>query len=279
MNNRPLLLIAPYPSAEFYNFRLFLYTHLHKHLKRIFINRKDLGNIFKDHMNPPIIILVRPQLQENIGAVARAMLNFNISELRLVEPLVDHLDHIAIRISAGADVVLENAQIFSSLEDATADLETVIGTIAEPRDMVYRYTAPKSFFEHNTTHKTGIVFGPERTGLTNEDILFCPKLIMIPTNVNFSSLNIAQAVLVICYEWFQSQDTRPASFTHYGATVLATQDHRHILYKTIEQKLDAIQYWRVPSKKEIMWQNFRAFLNRIELTHQDIQTLLGMLKK
>jgi tRNA/rRNA methyltransferase len=227
----------------------------------------------------PTIILVRPQMAENIGAVARAMGNFGLGKLILVAPCVNHICDTAIANAAGADIILQNARVFDALADATAEFSRVFGTVHKPRDFVATYYTPAAILNKNYDDNTCLVFGPERTGLTNEDMMRCQSFIQIPTDPHFSSLNLAQAVLIVAYEFFIRNKNISESVLHLGETQLATNRERQILYTEVEKILDKKNYWRTQHKKPIMWQNFLAFMNRIDFTRQDIKSLLGILKE
>lgn len=226
----------------------------------------------------PTFILIRPQLPENIGAVARAMANFSLDKLRLVSPLVSVTDPKALATSAGADYLLQEAAVFESFEEAIADLDFVYGTCATQRHMIKTYISLREATSSLSDHKNvGIVFGPERTGMTNEEISFCHAILQIPVNPHFSSLNLAQAVILIAYEWFQSK-TSQFKDVRLGETTWASQSQIQFFFKFLEQELDACDYWRVPTKKPIMWRNLRNIFTRTQLSQQDVQTLWGMIR-
>lgn len=227
----------------------------------------------------PFILLVQPQLPENIGAVARAMMNFGLTDLRLISPLVDPLDPKAVATAAGADPLLQNCQIFDSFEAAVADLHTIYGTCATLRHMIKPYFPLKDAVQKIIVEegRVGIVFGPERTGLTNDQLARCHGIIQIPTHPEFSSLNLAQAVLLIGYELFQTQITSHP-LLHMGETQPATQDQIHQWLQFLEKTLDQVNFWRVPSKKPIMWRNMMNIFTRVQLTEQEIRTLYGLIE-
>lgn len=232
-----------------------------------------------------IILWHQPQLAENLGAVARAMGNFSLTQLRLIAPLCSPLDDKAIATSAGADRILQQAQIFETLEEATADLHWLYGTCATVRHIIKHYTpiheAAPQIITQALNNKTGILFGPERTGLDNDILSRCHGIIQIPVDPLFSSLNIAQACVVIGYELYKNAQTQkgnsPQSQFHYGETSPAPQAQLDAFLMNLEQQLDAINYWRVPSKKPLMWRNLQNIFTRLQLTHQDIQTLWGVI--
>lgn len=223
----------------------------------------------------PAVILFAPQLPENLGAIARIMKNFSLSNLRVIAPVCDLLDPKAVTVAKGAENILENAAIFLTLEEAIADLNSVWATCAVERYGIKPYLSPREAVAlWDTYERIGILFGPERTGLSNEMITRCRAVIQIPTQESFSSLNIAQSLAVIGYEWFQ----RPQQQLLMGDTVLATEAHREALLTHLEHTLDQVNYWRQPHKKPMMWQTLQNIFTRIDLTEQEIQSLYGMLK-
>ncbi len=229
-------------------------------------------------MPKPIIILIEPQLPENVGAVARAMGNFSLSELRLVSPLCDPTDPKAIATSAGAEEILISSQIFPDFEEAVADLSNIVGTCADHRHMI----KPLWPLRHGVDEigkiqgRTGVIFGPERTGLSNDHLARCQAIIQIPTNPNFSSLNLAQAVLLFAYELYQNHG-QSAPILHTGETRVASQAQLHQWLKHLEETLDQVNFWRVASKKPIMWRNLMNIFTRTPLTEQEIRTLYGVI--
>lgn len=223
------------------------------------------------------IILVRIQMAENLGAVARAMGNFNITELCLVEPKCDQNDLKAIAMSAGNDQVLKNVVVCETLEQAMADCQLTYATSASVRDMnkkVYSAAeAANNFCEFNG--KKAIVFGPERSGLLNDEIALCQGLIQIPVNPDFSSLNIAQAAVVIFYEYFKLASTQ--HFDHAVTEVdMADNAMRSVFFNKLEQVLDRHNFWRVPTKKPMMWRNIKNIFTSHHYTHQEMKTLTGI---
>ncbi|NBR78854.1 MAG: hypothetical protein EBT71_02245 [Alphaproteobacteria bacterium] len=172
-------------------------------------------------MTPPAIILVGAQLGENIGTVARAMLNFGLTDLRLVNPRPGWQMERARKAASGAESLIDNHRLFDNVADATADVGYLVATTARLRDMVKPVLTPGRVAEEiraraslsDTAERVpgGILFGPERTGLTNEDISLADAICRVPLNPEFSSLNLAQAVLLIGYEWFQTADATPSA--------------------------------------------------------------------
>lgn len=226
----------------------------------------------------PTIILVRPQLPENAGSVARAMNNFSLSKLRLVAPLFSPLEPKAISLAAGADEILQNAQVYESLDDAIADLRYVYATCATQRHMVKRYTPVReAMAEIVGSEGVGIVFGPERTGLTNDELPKFRAILHVPVNPEFSSLNLAQSVAITAYEWYQTQTDYKGQL-HLGESMPASQEQLQRFLTSLEQRLDAVHFWRIDHKKPIMWQNLQNIFTRMDLTEQEVRTLHGMIR-
>src|SRR5215470_5132174 len=162
----------------------------------------------------PAIILVEPQLGENIGTAARAMMNCGLGELRLVRPRDGWPNPKALAAASGADEVIQNARLFDSTAAAIADLHRVYGTTARHRGMVKPVVTPRQgALEMRAAEargeRVGVLFGPERTGLVNDDIPLADAVLQVPLNPAFSSLNLGQAVLIVAYEWFQSGSDEP----------------------------------------------------------------------
>ena len=231
-----------------------------------------------DQKTAPIIILVRPQLPENGGAVARVMGNFGLKTLRLVSPLFSAIDPKAIAMAAGADTILKNATIYSTLEEAIADLPYVYGTCAVERLMVKKYVPVREAMpEIAACEHVGIVFGPERTGLSNEELPKFRAILHVPVDPEFSSLNLAQAVAVTAYEWYQTQSNFKGKL-HLGDTIPATNDQIQGFLGVLEHALDEAHFWRIDHKKPIMWRNLQNIFTRMDLTEQEVRTLHGMIK-
>ncbi len=225
------------------------------------------------------IILVGTQLPENLGSVARVMGNFNQTQLRLVAPLADKQDPKAMAMAVSSHPILANAMCFDSIQDATHDCCTVIGTTAQPRDVIKHHATPFSFAHDYATlpSPVGILFGPERTGLTTDQIALCQQTLHIPVNPDFSSLNLSHAVGIILYELFQKQnDTSP--FWQHGKTLPATTAEIDAFLNFLEEKLNHTHFWRTEAKKPGMRRNLFGFFKRQMVFKQDIQTLRGMIE-
>ena len=197
---------------------------------------------------PPVIILVNPQLVENIGTTARAMMNCRLTELRLVAPRDPwplgevHAARMAAA-SSGADDVLEETKVFPSVEEAIADLHYVYATTARPHDMVNRIltaraAAPDMVSRSSSGQRIGVLFGPERTGLLGDHVALAHARITVPLNPEFSSLNLAQAVLLVAYEWRQALDTTSPEQLHMGRSRPATQAEFINFFQRLETILE-----------------------------------------
>ncbi|MBV8187372.1 MAG: RNA methyltransferase [Alphaproteobacteria bacterium] len=231
----------------------------------------------------PTVILVRPQLGENIGMATRAMLNCGLSSLRLVAPRDGWPNPKAQRAASGADVVLEKAVLFDSVAEAVADLEHVLATTARNRELTQRILTPRRAAADMRGwiadgHPVGILFGPERAGLTNDDLVCADTVISIPLNPQFSSLNIAQAVLLVAYEWLTAADETPAQRLSDLAVRPATKDELQNLFDHLERALDQSGFLRHKAMRQGMVQNLRAFLQRANMTEQEVRSFHGVIK-
>lgn len=231
----------------------------------------------------PAIILVGAQLGENIGTVARAMLNFGLTDLRLVSPRAGWQMERAVKAAAGAEGLINNHRMFESVADATADLGFVVATTARQRDMVKPVLTPAKLAvemraRQNDTHpQSGILFGCERTGLDNEDISLADAICSVPLNPDFSSLNLAQAVLLMGYEYYQAADETPDTQLDMQDARPATRGEINAMFEHMEAALDAAGFLAPPEKKPAMARNIRNIYNRAGLTEQDVQTLRGII--
>lgn len=231
----------------------------------------------------PVVILVRPQLGENIGMAARAMLNCGLSSLRLVKPRDGWPNAKAQRAASGADVVLDKAKVFDSVGEAVADLERVVATTARNRELSQRIVTPRRAAAEmrswiGRAEKVGILFGPERTGLTNDDMVHADTALSIPINPQFSSLNIAQAVLLVAYEWAVAYEGTQAERMSEHATRPATKDELQNLFAHLERALDGSGFLRNKAMRPAMVHNLRAFLQRAAMTEQEVRSFHGVIK-
>ena len=231
--------------------------------------------------NRPVVILVDPQLGENIGAVARAMLNCGLRELRLVRPRDGWPNPAAEAMASGAKEVLKSAEVFEQTEDAVWDLNRLFATTARQRDLAKKVVTPKEaaklvFDAKFAGHNIGFLFGSERSGLINDDIALADYVINIPLNPEFSSLNLAQAVLLVGYEWFQASLMQTVGSRKWGNSELSTIGEREYFYKRLEKHLDAAGFLYPEELAPTICRNLRAMFNKATLTNQEIRTLHGI---
>lgn len=231
----------------------------------------------------PVVILVRPQLGENVGMAARAMLNCGLSRLRLVSPRDGWPNPKAVRAASGADVVLEEAELFDSVADATADLERVVATTARNRELAQRIvTARRAAKEMRgwigKGQGVGVLFGAERTGLTNDELVHADTVLSIPLNPQFSSLNIAQSVLLVAYEWLVAGEDTPAERMSAHSTRPASKAELVNLFNHLERALDQSGFLRNKAMRPSMVLNLRAFLQRASMTEQEVRSFHGVIK-
>ena len=227
------------------------------------------------------MILVRPQLGENIGMVARAMMNCGLTELRLVAPRDGWPNPAAQAPAAGALGVLEAARVFETLGEALADRHYSYATTARPRGIIKEIFTPKGAAANLRRRFTGgqklaLVFGAERAGLEAEDVALCDAIVNVPLNPSFSSLNLAQAVLILGYEWYQSGDETPEAYLQTGESPPADKGEAAAFFERLEGELDAVNFFWPDHKRPSMVRNLRSLFNRLEPTQQDIRTLHGV---
>ncbi len=233
-------------------------------------------------MISPAIILSRPQLGENIGAAARAMANFGLRDLRLAAPRSAWPNQKAVAMAAGAAELVESARVFSDVRDAVADLNLILATTARERGIAREVLTPQEAAKRLRAaaargERTGILFGNERAGLDNEEISFCDAAITIPT-AEFASLNLAQAVLIVSYEWFRAADQTPHARLERGALHRKpTRAELLAMFEHLESALLASGFLYPPDKVDGMRRAIRATLHRARLTYQETQTLRGMI--
>ena len=232
--------------------------------------------------NSPVIILINPQMCENVGMTARAMLNCGLYNLRLVCPRENHLGSKAISAASGAEKILFNAQVFNSTVDAIADLTDVYATTARRRNQIKTiFTAEKAAFNINNNiingSKCGIMFGPERTGLENDDISLAKAIIEIPLNPEHTSLNLSQAVLLVGYEWFKTQINVSGEEFVTNATHLATNDQLMKFFTFLEDKLTDYKNLSDEQKRPTLLRNLHNIFTRNQMTEQELNSLYGII--
>ena len=229
----------------------------------------------------PVVILVEPQLGENIGSAARAMANFGLGRLRLVKPREAWPNPQAYKMASGADRVLDEAVIYATLQEAIADCTFVLATTARAHDQAKpvvdageaaREAAPRIA----SGETVGILFGRERIGLENHEVALADRIVTLPVNPAFASLNLAQAVIIIAYEWFKL--TGPGlPFSQRVGSPQASKQQLLAFFTTMESELEKVEFFRPPDKRDTMQINLRNIFTRMALTQQDIRTLHGVI--
>ena len=229
----------------------------------------------------PVVILVEPQLGENIGMAARAMGNFALSRLRIVNPRDGWPNVAAQRAAAGADPILETAELFDTVQAAIADLDLVYATTARAHDQAKPVMAPDAAAREITAHAAagggaGILFGRERAGLTNEEVALANRIVTYPVNPGFASLNLAQAVLLMGYEWFKLATAGELPFAMPERSERASQHQIDAFFENLVRELDKVEFLRPREKRDTMLVNLRNIFTRMEPTKQDMHTLHGV---
>ena len=232
-------------------------------------------------LQPPAIVLVRPQMGENIGAAARAMLNFGLDRMRVVAPRDGWPNPRAVALASGAGRILDAATHHASVAEAVGDCEAVFATTARVRGLTKEVLTPETAMVRIRAiaargGRSAILFGPERAGLENEDVAVATHIVTVPTNPDFFSLNLAQCVLLMSYEWGR-QGGAPA--TSEGAPEAASVVEVEALARHWEDRLDAAGFFFPPEKAAHMKLHLRNLWSRLALTRGDVQTLHGMLRQ
>lgn len=230
----------------------------------------------------PVVILVRPQLAENIGAAARAMANGGLFHMRLVAPRDGWPQERAWYASSGAHRILDAATVHDSVDGAIADLHRVFATCPRPRHVVKPVLTARGAGAElraiaGRSLRSGILFGPERAGLDNEDMARADTLVRYPLNPKFMSLNLAQAVLVMAYEWYLTDDRTPPRDLMTNETRVATKGELENFMTHLVTELDETRFLRNEQKRPGMVRNLRHFLTRGEVTEQELRTLHGVI--
>lgn len=244
--------------------------------------RQGLRNL-EAHLRPaPAFVLVRPQLGENIGAVARVMLNFGVRDLFLVDPRDAWPNPAARGPASGADIVLDEARAFATLDEALAGCRFALATTARPRELLVPVLAPDEAAAQCRARiargdKVAILFGAERSGLTNDELLRADAIVSIPVNPAFASLNISQAALVMAYEWAKV-DGRESFSGELDSAAPATKEEFEGFMRHLIAALDDAGHFFPPHMRESMEQNLRAAFARAGLTESEVRTLRGVIK-
>ncbi|MFM5953464.1 MAG: TrmH family RNA methyltransferase [Novosphingobium sp.] len=227
--------------------------------------------------NDPVIVLVRPQLGENIGKAARAMLNFGLAEMRLVAPRDGWPNPSAGPAAAGADVVLEKAVVFETLADAVADCAHVYATTVRKRGVTKPVLTPEQAAQavHREEGRSAYVFGPERSGLETDDVALARAIVTVPINPEFGSLNLAQAVILLAYEWSKQADL--AQPTVEDLLPPAPQEELEGMIAQLEAMLEPAGYFRPPARVVATRRTLRTMLTKPGWNHLEVRTMRGVL--
>lgn len=229
----------------------------------------------------PAVILVEPQLGENIGMAARAMANFGLSDLRLVRPRERWLHAKTRAAAAGAEFLLDQARIFPDVPSAVADCAFVYATTARERGQGKIVVGPAEagpamVARREAGETVGVLFGRERTGLENDDIALADQILTYPVNPAYASLNLAQAVLILGYSFRNAAQT-PLPFAYTPRWPPASREMVHSFFAYLEQALEDRGFFRPPHKRPVMSRNLRNMFHRMEMTEQDVRTWRGMI--
>ena len=230
----------------------------------------------------PVVVLVEPQLGENIGSAARAMANFGLSQLRLVKPRQGWPNEKARVMAAGADRILDGAKLYDTLGAAIADCRLVLATTARAHDQAKPVIdAGEAAHEMAPRIAAGetvaIVFGRERNGLENDEVALADCIVTLPVNPAFASLNLAQAIVIVAYEWFKLTIRGKLPFGMPDKSPPAPKQQLFAFFESLERELEKVEFFRPPDKRATMQINLRNIFSRMQPTQQDIQTLHGVI--
>ncbi len=229
----------------------------------------------------PVVVLVEPQLGENIGMAARAMGNFGLTRLRIVNPRDGWPNVHARRAASGADHILDKVELFDTVTQAVADCTLLFATTARAHDQAKPVVAPEAAAQEMASQIAGggtvaILFGRERYGLLNEEVALADRIITFPVNPAFASLNLAQAVLLIGYEWFKRATGGALPYAMPERSERASQHQMQAFFDNLVRELDKVEFLRPAEKRDTMLVNLRNIFRRMEPTKQDMHTLHGV---
>src|SRR3981081_4717786 len=232
-------------------------------------------------LDSPVVILVEPQLGENIGMAARAMGNFGLTRLRIVNPRDGWPNISAQRAASGADHILDHVELFDSVEQAVADCTLLFATTARAHDQAKPVVAPEAAAREiaagiKSGGTVGILFGRARYGRQNQEVALADRIVTFPVNPGFASLNLAQAVLLIGYEWFKLSTAGALPFAMPERSLRASQHQMQAFFDNLVRELDAVEFLRPAEKRETMLVNLRNIFTRMDPTKQDMHTLHGV---
>ncbi len=226
----------------------------------------------------PVIVLVRPQLGQNIGKAARAMLNFGLTEMRLVAPRDGWPNPDAGPAASGADLVLEQAQIFETVEGAIADCSQVFASTVRRRDLVMPVLGPEQMADqiHAMPERSAILFGAERSGLETEEVALANAIVTVPINPKFASLNLAQAVILLAYEWSRRADL--ASPPAKELEPLAEHCELEGLIGQLNEELETKGYFHPPSRTQATKNTLRTIFTKTGWSSREVKAVRGVIR-
>lgn len=226
----------------------------------------------------PVIVLVRPQLGQNIGKAARAMLNFGLTEMRLVAPRDGWPNPDAGPSASGADIVLEQAKVFDTVEQAVADCSTVFASTVRRRDLVMPVLGPQEMADRivASTARSAILFGPERSGLETEDVALANAIVTVPINPEFGSLNLAQAVILLAYEWSKRGDLAQPTAKELEAP--APHGELDGLISQLDEQLVAKGYFHPPSRTQATRNTIRTIFTKTGWSSREVKAVRGIIR-
>ena len=232
----------------------------------------------------PAFVLVRPQMGENIGASARSMLNFGLEHMRVVAPRDGWPNERAVALASGAGRVLDGAMLTGSTAEAVADCTWVLATTARDRDLTKPIYTPEAAMAEALARgrrgeKVAVLFGPERAGLENDDIARANAIVSVPTNPDFASLNLAQCVLLMGYEWRRAETGAAGSEVEMAGTDWANHAEIDALMEHYEERLGEAGFFFPEGKAPAMKRNLRNLWSRMPLTRADVQVFHGVLRQ
>jgi tRNA/rRNA methyltransferase len=232
----------------------------------------------KARAQPPVIVLVRPQLGQNIGKAARAMLNFGLTELRLVSPRDGWPNPDAGPAASGADVVLGRAKVFDSVADAISDCSTVYASTVRRRDLVMPVVGPEEMANEiaSSTERAAILFGPERSGLETEEVALANAIVTVPINPEFASLNLAQAVILVAYEWSKLSSLAQPPVKDLEPP--APHGELEGLIEQLDAELVAKGYFHPPSRTQATRNTIRTIFTKTGWSSREVKAIRGIIR-
>ncbi|WP_334176261.1 RNA methyltransferase [Pseudoxanthobacter sp.] len=230
---------------------------------------------------PPVVVLVETQMAENIGTAIRAMANFGLKELRLVKPRDGWPNERGIAAASRSEAALSSISVWDTLEDAIADCDLVLATTRRERDMIKEVIGPdaaagRAMAAGAAGRRTAILFGRERIGLTNDEVVLCDAIVTLPVDPQFASLNIAQAVLILAYEWRRAITGGALPFSTFDGGEPATKGELIGLFAHLEEALEAAGYFRSEDKRAVAVRSLRNIFGRTALSGGEVRTLRGI---